>query len=60
MERQRTIRRIARAQETGEDQHPLGMKWAAQLDLSLDVYHFALAQSNASRDAVRVTEGELP
>ena len=48
-----------RAEEAREDQHALGMKRAAQLDLPFDVEHLTLAQPYPGSDPAGLAEGEL-
>ena len=58
-QRERAFGRIARAQETGQDQHALRMDRSAQFDLAFDVNHFAIAQSHARRDAAGLAKCEI-
>src|SRR6185437_2107076 len=57
-ERQGTIAAEPSAQETGKDQHALGMDGTTQGYLALDVDELALAIADLGRDAARLTEAQ--
>ena len=50
---------VAFGQEAGQDQHPLGVDRARQLDLALDVEQLALAQPAGGGDAGGLGKGEI-
>jgi hypothetical protein len=53
------LRQEVAGEETGQDQHALGMQRAAQLDLALDVDDLAGAEADAGGDAHRAPESEV-